>query len=180
MIAAAEDLAKVDQQIKDNQKTLEKYVEQESPNLAKAASEMLRSQMPTLREQLENVILSQSDTFIATQKSEFDKTLRTYVKNNRKALSEALSDLKKDPQSAEKVFGRLLPTFEKEIGIDVKTLSGGVYDGLIELNRKFLRLKDAKELSDSERLAREILMEARGLTPKEQPKAAGVTAVKAT
>jgi hypothetical protein len=142
---------------------LEREIKKEAPTWAKDSSTRLLEAIPKAREWAEDAILARLDETIEHGRSITRDSLRTFVRDNRKSLQEAFTDLAKNPKQAEKALADMQSLFERNFGKSMKDDSEELLATFRHVNLRLERLTSQRRLTDEESVERQILRIARRL-----------------
>jgi DNA-binding protein YbaB len=151
-------------QIGPAREALEKQISTSAPDWAKDLSKELVTNMPKVREQIEDKILDAFEQALgqgtATTNTEFQK----FLKDNRPLLAQGFNELKKNPESAERFLTDLQLAMEKQLGGDMKTKAEDLLATLIDMNVQLEKLvKPGSQLTPIQSHQRAALQIARRL-----------------
>jgi hypothetical protein len=135
------------------------------PQLAQFASSTALEQLPSVRGQLEGMLLAGADKALVEHSEPLRATMREMVRKNKRMLAEGAQELTKSPAEADKYLKNIAELTEKELGADldktVGTMAGaieGFGDTLANAN-----VENAKR-SSLQVMLREMLMLSKRLS----------------
>lgn len=159
----------IDEKLPEARASLEQQVATQAPIWAEGLSRRALDSMPSAREQLETYVMKQLDEALSRGTVMTEERFREFLNQNRDELALSLKDLSDSPELAQVRLVNLQRAMEKEIQGDLKRTFRDAYDGLMLVNEKLDRLKNAEGLTEGEQLERRVLLLARQIQARQAP-----------
>ena len=153
----------VDDQIPIVRQRLEDEVKNNASTWAEQASQQVVAAIPSLRQQLEELALQQSDNVIAEIDVVGEKQFRRILDENRSTMEGAIRDLKDGKDVSEEILLALQLAIEKELQVDADSQADAVLAIVSDLNNNMGQLMAGKNLTREQKAERRVLMLAKRL-----------------
>ena len=149
-------------------KSVQSTVKDQAPDWAQAISDQAIGATPTIRESLEDHILSQTEGVISNGVNLGEAEFRKILRENKSAFEDTLDELAEGEEFSEETMQIFLEAVNKELGRDMEDQAEEVLGTLIALNEKLQKLSSNTSLNKEEALERQTLMVIRRLQLQEQ------------
>jgi len=158
----------VNSSLPEIRESVEKTVNDSAPDWAQAISDQAIGATPTIRESLEDHILSQTEGVISNGVNLGEAEFRKILRENKSSFEDTLDDLAEGEEFSEETMQIFLEAVNKELGRDMEDQAEEVLGTLIALNEKLQKLSSNTSLNKEEALERQTLMVIRRLQLQEQ------------
>lgn len=149
-------------------KSVQSTVKDQAPNWAQAISDQAIGATPTIRESLEDHILSQTEGVISNGVNLGETEFRKILRENKSSFEDTLDELAEGEEFSEETMQIFLEAVNQELGRDMEDQAEEVLGTLIALNEKLQKLSSNTSLNKEEALERQTLMVIRRLQLQEQ------------
>ena len=157
----------VDENIEPARESLVAEIEKSAPTWAESLSIQAIEATPSLRESLEEYILSQSEESIGKVVSLTEDRFKGILSQHHDEVQNLVTELTTNEQASKEVIDALQQVLNDEIGRDMQANAGEVLETLNLLTHRVDKLAKGKNLSEEEKLERQALMIVRRLQLEE-------------
>lgn len=138
-------------------------VSDSAPRWAADISVQARGSIPTLRTQLEDYVMKQTDVLLGQVTSVTEEQFRKTMKENHDLLDKGFKELATSEKLSEESLKAIEAALEDQLQADMKAQSELVLETLRHLRSRAQRLLAGNDLDEEERIERRVLMLSRRL-----------------
>lgn len=147
----------------DVRKALRDQITQSAPGWAQNLNKQALSMIPDARKKLEATVLEQMTSNLDEAKVLSEEQFKVFLKQNRALIEKSLKDLSKDPKLADAAIRDLEQALDETFQTEMRAQTKELLHGLASINARLKRIKDNVDLTEEERLERQLIVLVRRL-----------------